>query len=267
MAFQLTNPLPGLTLPALTPLWNEVGIGVEAANLLRSRVFRGEGVMRGDGRGVLLIPGFLAGDGSLATMTGWLRRCGYQTSRAGMRSNVDCSARSIDRLAERLHALAARTGGPVAIVGQSRGGTLARVLAVKYPDVVSGVVGLGAPFTLQLRVHPLVYAHVLAVGVAGTARIPGMLSTNCLTGDCCRDFRDAMVAPMPAGVPLIAVYSKRDGIVDWHACLDPCATAVEVRASHCGMAVDAATYRAVANALGDFARDDEPWAPPLAEAA
>ena len=35
-----------------------------------------------------------------------------------------------------------------------------------------------------------------------------------------------------------AIYSKRDGIVDWRACLDPAAQQVEVRTSHCGMAVD-----------------------------
>jgi triacylglycerol lipase len=49
-------------------LWREARLGLEAAALLRDPVFRGDGV--GDGRGhpVLLIPGFLAGDGSLAVM-------------------------------------------------------------------------------------------------------------------------------------------------------------------------------------------------------
>ena len=35
-----------------------------------------------------------------------------------------------------------------------------------------------------------------------------------------------------------AVYSRRDGIVDWRACVDPLAVPVEVTTSHCGMAFD-----------------------------
>src|SRR5687768_9537617 len=75
----------------LTPLWLESRIGLEYALLRRSDVFRGSGVPPGEGRGVLLIPGFLAGDASLATMTQWLRAGGYRTKRAGIRANVACS--------------------------------------------------------------------------------------------------------------------------------------------------------------------------------
>ena len=76
----------------------------EWAALRRSDVFRGAGVPYGDGRGVLLIPGFLAGDGSLGTMTQWLRGAGYRTKRAGIRANVACSELACTRLEERLEA-------------------------------------------------------------------------------------------------------------------------------------------------------------------
>jgi hypothetical protein len=112
-------------LPYLPPLWRESRVGFEAAQLLRSPVWRGVGVPPGDGRAVLLIPGFLAGDGSLATMTKWLRANGYRTGRAGIRANIGCSEEACVRLEERLERLADRSGAPVAIVGQSRGGVLA----------------------------------------------------------------------------------------------------------------------------------------------
>jgi triacylglycerol lipase len=38
------------------------------------------------------------------------------------------------------------------------------------------------------------------------------------------------------------VYSRTDAIVDWHACLDPSATCVEIDGSHCGMAVNPRVY-------------------------
>ncbi len=48
-----------------------------------------------------------------------------------------------------------------------------------------------------------------------------------------------------------AIYSKRDGIVDWKACLDPAAQHVEVRTSHVGMAVDPIVMDHVLTALRD----------------
>ena len=47
-------------------------------------------------------------------------------------------------LEERLEALA-ETRGPAVLIGQSRGGKLARVLAARRPDLVTGVVTLGSP--------------------------------------------------------------------------------------------------------------------------
>ncbi|MFP5373215.1 MAG: alpha/beta hydrolase, partial [Actinomycetes bacterium] len=73
-------------------------MGLEAASLVRDPVWRGVGVEHGKDRPVLLIPGFLAGDGSLALMTRWLRANGYRTHRAGMRAHVDCSKAVCDRL-------------------------------------------------------------------------------------------------------------------------------------------------------------------------
>jgi hypothetical protein len=57
-------------------------------------------------------------------------------------------------------------------------------------------------------------------------------------------------------MPLIAVYSRSDGIVDWHACLDPCAEHVEVHSSHVGMAVNREVYRVLASSLADFRSRD-----------
>jgi triacylglycerol lipase len=252
-------------IPHVPPLWREARVGLEAAQLLRSPVWRGVGVPPGDGRGVVLVPGFLAGDGTLATMAKWLRANGYWTLRAGIRANVGCSEEACARVEERLEALAARTGGPVAIVGQSRGGVLARVVATRRPDLVSGIVTLGAPTVGMLRVHPLVLLHVGVVGALGTGRVPGLFRMSCLRGACCEAFRADLTAHFPPGVRYVCVYSRSDGIVDWRACLDGAATElVEVHASHCGMALSCEAYEVVAGALAAFV-DDEPT--PLARAA
>src|SRR2546421_11467243 len=197
------------------PIWREGRVGLEVASLLRSPVFRGEGVEDGGGQPVLLIPGFLAGDDSLALMTRWLRRVGYQTRKAGMRANVDCSARAVERLEDRLEELVQSQGRRAAIVGQSRGGTLATVLAKRRPDLVSGVVTLGTPHREPFAVHPLVSVQITLLGALGTLRAPGLFSRSCLTGDCCTEFWEQVDAPLPRRVGFVSVYSRSDGIVDW----------------------------------------------------
>jgi pimeloyl-ACP methyl ester carboxylesterase len=225
---------------------------LEVASLMRHPIFRGEGIGDAGGQPVLLIPGFLAGDDSLGVMTHWLRRTGHHTCKAGMRANVNCSEVAALRLEERLELLAERRERRVALVGQSRGGNLARVLAVRRPDLVSGVVALGSPQLDPLAVHPLVALPVVAVGALGTLGARGLFKHSCRRGRCCGHFWDDLQADFPRGVGYVSIYSRSDGIIDWRTCLDPAADCVEVRASHCGMAVSAQAYEATADALASF---------------
>jgi triacylglycerol lipase len=248
-----------LPLPLLPPLWREGRLGLEIAALHRSRVFRGEGVEDAGGQPVLLIPGFLAGDDSLSMMTRWLQRTGHYTSKAGIRANVGCSEAVYERLVERLECLAETRGERVAIVGQSRGGTFAKVLARRHPDLVSGILTLGTPLIEPLDIHPFVRAQVLAVGALGTIGVPGLFKHSCLWGDCCTKFWEDLQGPLRSDVGFLSVYSKTDGVVNWRSCLDPHAEHLELRVSHCGMGFAPRAFRAVATTLADFrAADRDP---------
>ena len=235
--------------PYLPPMWRESRIGFELAGLMRSGVWRGDGVADGKEQPVMLISGLLAGDHSLNLMARWLKRTGHRPCRAGIAANVDCSQRAAERLERRLECLAEDSGQKVAIVGQSRGGSFARVLAVRRPDLVSGIVCLGSPLKHQLAIHPLVRASVLGMGVLGTAGIDGLMRHSCLWGDCCTTYWDDFRTGFPQGLGYVSIYSRTDGIVKWRACLDPAAEHVEIRASHIGMAVNAEAYRAIAASL------------------
>ncbi len=231
------------------PIWREARIGLERAALSRDPVLRGQGVARGDGEPVLLIPGFMAGDLSLSLMGNWLQRLGYEPCRAGIRANVDCAARALERLEEQLETLVGCHERKASIVGHSRGGTMARVLAVRRPDLVRGIVCLGSPLGDQLAVHPLVRAQVEAVARLGGLGLRGLFSRDCVLGDCCARVREEAAAPFPDGVRFTSVYTRSDGIVDWHSCVDPAAEPVEVHGSHCGMAVNAEVFLAIGAAL------------------
>jgi pimeloyl-ACP methyl ester carboxylesterase len=161
----------------------------------------------------------------------------------------------LERLEGRLERLVADQGRPAAIVGQSRGGGLAKALGRRRPDLVAGVIALGSPHLEPLAVHPLVRLQVVAIGGLGTLGAPRLFKRSCLEGSCCAAFWSDLAAPLPDDVRLVSIYSRTDGIVDWQACLDPHADAlVEIDASHCGMAVSPAAWRAVADALEGFER-------------
>jgi triacylglycerol lipase len=257
-------------LPSIPPIWREGLAPLEAAQLMRSPEWHGVGQAPGDGRAVLLIPGYLAGDASLSVMTRWLRGLGYRTRKAGIRSNIDCSSAVCDALEARLEEMAEASGERVCVIGQSRGGIIARALAKRRPDLVSGIVTLGSPNAGMLSIHPLVLASVLSVGTLGTLRVPHLFTFRCLFGDCCRDFRDSLCAhDFPEEVGYKAIWSRRDGIVSWKACLDPSADElIEVSSSHCGMAVHPHVYGVVGRALAEFAdAADEPVWTAWAQAA
>ena len=251
-----------LPVPPIPPLWRETLVPFEAAHLPRSPEWQGVGQADGEGRAVLLIPGYLAGDASLNVMTRWLRGLGYRTHKAGIRSNVDCSAVVCDLLETRLEQLADASGDRVAIVGQSRGGIIARALAKRRPDLVSGIVTLGSPNAGMLNIHPAVLGSIGVVGLLGSLRVPHLFTMKCLVkGGCCAEFRDSLEsADFPEDVGYRAIYSRNDGIVSWRACLDPAADElIEVNSSHCGMAVNPRVYGIVGRSLAEFANlADEP---------
>ena len=87
---------------------------------------------------MLLVPGFLAGDGTLRFMAGALRRQGFRTYRSHIHANVGCTLNAAAQLEGRLESIAQRRGSRVQIVGHSLGGMLARGLAVRRPDLISG---------------------------------------------------------------------------------------------------------------------------------
>jgi hypothetical protein len=70
-----------------------------------------------------------------------------------------------------------------------------------------------------------------------------------VAGSCARQSFEESRQPLAADVSFTAIYSQRDGIVDWRACVDPAAHAVEVASSHVGMAFDPHVLDVVTQAL------------------
>ena len=122
---------------------------------------------------------------------------------SGIRANVDCAARIVSRLEPRLQALAADTGQPVFLIGQSRGGTLARSLAVRNPEIVSGLVMLGSPVCDPLAVSAPVLRTVRWMAWLGDRGLPGVFSRRLRGGPVLRG--------LPRGPDGSAAVARRGG--------------------------------------------------------
>jgi pimeloyl-ACP methyl ester carboxylesterase len=229
----LTEPARGLADLASLPL---------AAGWLAS-------APRGDGHGVLVLPGLLASDMSTALMRRYLSWLGYDVHGWQLGRNVGPTDAVLDELPRELAGLAASTGRPVSIIGWSLGGIYARELARDHPEQVRRVLTLGSPFALtdlrQSRADGVFRRH--SFEHAG-GRVPT---------------REQIAEPI--GVPSTAVYSRLDGIVSWQTCIEtetPLHENVEVRCAHLGFGVDPATLWLIADRLAVPAGQQRRFRPP-----
>jgi pimeloyl-ACP methyl ester carboxylesterase len=198
---------------------------------------------------VILVPGFMAGDGTLRAMSRTLRRRGFRTYRSQIHANIGCTLTAAAELESRIESIAIKRDSRVRVVGHSLGGMLARGLAVRRPDLISGIVTMGSPRLAPGAHHVLLTSGVELLVRLSRAGVPGLMSEECVAGSCARQSFEESRQPLDPSVSFTAIYSRRDAIVDWRACVDPEAHAVEVRASHVGMAVDPRVMDVVTQAL------------------
>lgn len=207
----------------------------------------------GAGLGVLVVPGFGGPDVSTAVLRDWLAHRGYRPTGARLAMNLGCTEDLVARLTGCAEEHVRATGGPVVLLGHSRGGWLARLVAVRRPDLVRGVVMVGSPVLdpLDARGPATVLCRLLVRLSALGFR--GLLDADCLDG-ACRDTAAAGLAA-PLDVPAVTIYSRRDGVVGWRSCRDPAAEWVEVGSSHTGMGTDPDLYAELAPRLARWAAE------------
>ena len=228
-------------------LWDPLAFR-EMSALLRDPVFRGRGVPRGDGRPVLLVPGFLSGDWSLTVLSNWLERIGYKPQLSGILFNVQDSESLLAGLRRRLAKIESAAGSRVSLIGHSRGGLLAKVLSQRRPQSVEQVITLGAPLadTTDLA---LVTRH--AVGVVKTANELAYGRRLSAEGRFAHDLR------LPPAVPTTSIYTRSDDVVNFRSCLRPDIPSLSVWGSHNGLLVNPEVYRLLGRLLARPRRPPE----------
>jgi pimeloyl-ACP methyl ester carboxylesterase len=185
---------------------------------------------RGDGRRVIDIPGWRTPEAVTAPLRAYLRWLGYDARSWGLGANRGDPERDAERLVEVIRDDAAT----VSLIGWSLGGVVAREVARAVPDRVRRVICYGSPvvggptFTVGARTY----------GREECERIARLIEET--------------DAERPIRVPVTAIFTRRDGMVDWRACIDRASRDVEhveVASTHLGLGIDPDVWAIVADRL------------------
>lgn len=225
----------------------------EWAELVADPIFRGRGLPPGDGRAVSVLPGLFGGDLYLRPLRGWLRRLGYRPMASGLTVNAGC----LERLSRRPWAGLEKEvqRGPIALIGHSRGGVLARALAARLQERASHLLLVGSPVgaLLQMSAHDFASAGAVPgrghpVAEAGQyAR--KVLDPKCSFPGCDCSFERDLRRALHPRTRVLSIFSREDGIVHPHASWVPGARHIEVSGSHSGLVYNRAVYRELAMEL------------------
>jgi pimeloyl-ACP methyl ester carboxylesterase len=197
-------------------------------------------------RHVLVLPGFMAGDASTKPLRLLLSNLGYDTQGWGLGTNVGPTAEIVDGLID-LIAHLDRKKGPIDLVGWSLGGLFAREMARLDPSTIRQVITLGSPFQ-----------------TTGPEQSNARVAFAALRRRHSDDFpvpRTPSWAREPLAVPTTSIYTRTDGVVSWHQCLNrdlPRTENIEVYGSHCGLGHNPAAVFAIADRLS---QNHDQWQP------
>jgi len=187
-------------------------------------------------RTVILLPGFGAGPRSMRVMESFLLRRGHRVRDWGLGLNTGDARMLRGQLKRVVEESIAAHGEPVVLVGWSLGGYIAREYAREHPAGIGRIITLGSP-------------------VIGGPRYTATAGWYRSQGHDLAEIERAVAQryATPLRVPVTAIYSRRDGIVAWRACIDrwsPDVHHIEVSETHIGLGFAPRVLAIVAGELG-----------------
>ncbi len=190
---------------------------------------------RGDGRQVMVLPGFKAGDRSTWALRRFLNFLGYDAHGWGLGVNQGNPEQDAQRLVQQLDKIQ-RQGEAITLIGWSLGGVVARATAMNHPTRVREIITLGTPVEGGPKYTRAGKYYSESRNIDLDAFEAYVHDTNKQTLD----------------IPITVVYSQSDAIVGWRAAIDrynPQARHIRVSGSHLGLGFNPCVWRTVAQTL------------------
>jgi hypothetical protein len=195
---------------------------------------------KGDGRPVMLVPGYMADDNSMWLLKRYLTFLGYRVYSSEMGRNLGNIKKDTQGIGKRCDTLSAELGAPVTLIGWSLGGVLSREAARLFSTNVREVITMGTPI----------------IGGPKFTSISKIYATSKNLN--MQQLELAIHQRNVIGLqqPVTSIYSKTDGVVGWQASIDiynAHAKNIEVVSSHLGLGVHPKVWRIIANTLAEEA--------------
>ena len=228
--------MPAAAPPSRLSTLLEVRAPLEWASLL-IRAPRLKSAPRGDGRPVMLIPGYQTDERSLRPLERYLRYLGYDVydwAFGRNRGDVDGDIQRVGERVQKLHDELSDT--PLTLIGWSLGGVVAREVARLFKPYVREVITMGTPIIGGPKYT------VVAQRFAKNANLD------------LDNFELEVHERNSIGIkqPVTSIYSKTDGIVGWQASIDVYnkqARNIEVKSSHLGLGANSRVWWLIAQTL------------------
>jgi len=216
----MTIEYESITPPGRLDLLRELRLPIDALGWAPSWLAMKSG-RAAEPRTVILLPGFGAGPRSMRVVESFLRRRGHRARDWGLGLNTGDVRKFRAKLTHVVERAIVEHDEPVVLLGWSLGGYIAREYARERPGEVRRVITLGSP---------------VIGGPRYTATAERYRSQGHDLHEIERAVADRYATPLC--VPVSAIYSRRDGIVAWRACIDqwsPRVRHVEVSETHVGL--------------------------------
>jgi pimeloyl-ACP methyl ester carboxylesterase len=191
---------------------------------------------RGDGRKIVLLPGFTSPEMAMQPLALYLKFLGYDASTWGMGINGGDVDGLTESFGQKVEQMVERSHQKVTLIGWSLGGVIARETARLFEDSVREVITMGSPLIGGAKYTSVGALYAIKEGMDMDA------------------FEHEVHARNSIGLsqPLTAIYSKSDGVVGWQAARDVYndhARNIEVRSTHFGFGANAKVWRIIADTL------------------
>lgn len=222
--------------PSRLATWMELRAPLDWASVLL-RAPQLASAPRGDGRPVMLLPGYGTDQHSMRPLGRYLEYLGYDVYDWGLGRNRGDVDGDMVRVGERAAELSDELGGAaITLIGWSLGGVVAREAARLFEPRVREVITLGTP---------------IVGGPKYTAVANKFAKIANIDLD---EFEKEVHERNSIGIrqPLTCIYSRSDGVVGWRACVDSYndhARNIEVKSSHFGIGANGRVWRIIADTL------------------
>ena len=192
---------------------------------------------RGDGRPVMLLPGYGTDESTMRPLGRYLAWLGYDVHDWGLGRNLGHVNQYTQSIGDRVRILHDELDGArITLIGWSLGGVIARETARLFEPFVREGITLGTPIIGGPK-------YTVA---AGRFAEEGKLDLD--------EFEKEVHARNSIGIsqPVTSIYSKLDGVVGWRASIDVYnehARNIEVYSSHFGIGAHGKVWRLIADTL------------------